>query len=77
MLLIQNVHSLSSSSSDVFLVVQKRSLNPKLKLTLNDFFALLLLLLLFVVKRVEDDDDDDDCDDDGDLFFVFFVFVLE
>ena len=76
MLLIQNVHSLSSSSSDVFLVVQKRRLNPKLKLTLNDFFALLLLLLLFVVKRVEDDDDDD-CDDDGDLFFVFFVFVLE
>lgn len=76
MLLIQNVHSLSSSSSDVFLVVQKRRLNPKLKLTLNDFFALLLLLLLFVVKRVEDDDDDD-CDDDGDLFFVFFVFVSE
>lgn len=76
MLLIQNVHSLSSSSSDVFLVVQKRRLNPKLKLTLNDFFALLLLLLLFVVKRVEDDDDDD-CDDDGDLFLVFFVFVLE
>ena len=76
MLLIQNVHSLSSSSSDVFLVVQKRRLNPKLKLTLNDFFALLLLLLLlFVVKRVEDDDDD--CDDDGYLFFVFFVFVLE